>query len=178
MKAIILPNALTASRLFAGPAFLLWGTLPARGLTLALLIAAVVTDLVDGRIARALRVTSNFGGCLDSTADKVFALALMLALAEKAVLPWWAFAALLAQYLMLAAAGSIYIVKFRRIPVPDIAAHSEAALAVAAVIVGVIALNSLWTTVLAIGLMTANLWHITMAWRRVVDARPTDLPAS
>lgn len=128
MKAIILPNALTVSRLLAGPAFLAWGTLPARGLPLALLIAAAATDLVDGRIARALRVTSNFGGCLDSTADKVFALALLLALADRAVLPWWVFAVLLTQYLLLAAAGSAYVVKFRRIPVPEIAAHSEAAL--------------------------------------------------
>jgi phosphatidylglycerophosphate synthase len=163
---IIVPNAVTAGRLAAGPIFLIWGSLPARGLVLILLIAAAATDLLDGRIARALKVTSNFGGALDTTADKVFALSLVLKLVEKAVLPWWAFAILLVQYLVLAVAGSIYSYRFHRIPVPEISAHTAAILSVAAVIVGVITLSNFWTAAMAICLMIANLWHIAIAWRR------------
>lgn len=44
----------------------------------------------------------------------------------------------------------------------------------AAVVVGMVTLNSLWTTVLAIGLMIANLWHITKAWHRVAGDRLVD----
>jgi phosphatidylglycerophosphate synthase len=136
---------------------------------LLLLIAAAATDLVDGRVARALKVTSNIGGGLDTTADKVFALSLMLKLAESAVLPWWILAISLAQYLTLAAVGSIYSRRFHHIPVPEQSAHTAAVLAVAAVIVGVATVNIFWTTALAICLMLANLWHISVAWRRTAS---------
>jgi hypothetical protein len=43
---------------------------------------------------------------------------------------------------------------------------------VAVVVVGVVTLDSRWTTILAIGLMIANMWHLTTAWRRVVRRTP------
>jgi cardiolipin synthase (CMP-forming) len=162
----ILPNALTTGRLLAGPVFLVWGSLPARGIVLALLIAAAATDLLDGRIARTLEVASNFGGGLDTTADKVFVLSLVLKLAENDALPWWVFVVLLSQYSVLAVAGSVYSCRFHRIPVPDASAHAAAVLAVAFVIAGVTMPGNSWTVIIAACLIIANLRHIAIAWRR------------
>lgn len=164
--AFIIPNTLTVCRLVAGPTFLVWGSLPARGLALGGLILAAATDLVDGRVARALEVTSNLGGGLDTTADKVFALALALKLTVDGILPSWAFALILAQYLALASIGTVYSLRFRHIPVPELWAHTAAVTAVALVIVGVTTLSRPWTIALAILLVAANSVHLVVAWRR------------
>ena len=164
----IIPNALTVCRLASGLAFLFWGALPARGLVLGGLILAAATDLVDGRIARALKVTSNLGGGLDTTADKVFALSLALKLTEGGILPLWAFTLVLAQYLALALIGTAYSLRFHHIPVPELWAHTAAATAVAVVIVGVTTLSRPWTMTLVILLAAANSMHIVIAWRRAI----------
>lgn len=164
--AIAIPNALTVSRLLAGPAFLIWASLPARGLVLIGLFAAVATDLADGRIARALEATSSIGGGLDTVADKIFALCLVLRLTEASVVPAWTFATLLAQYVLLASIGSFYMYRFHNIPAPEKWAHISALFAIAAIIVGVITLNRSWTLALATLLVGANFAHIAVAWRR------------
>ena len=168
----IIPNALSTARLLAGPAFLIWGSLPMHGLVLAGLIAAAATDLVDGRLARTFDVASNFGGGLDTTADKVFTLALALKLADIGVLPIWAFVVLIAQYLLLASIGTRYSLRFHHIPVPELSAHTAAALAVAVVFVGGISLDHRWTIALAVCLMAANLWHLVIALRRAAGIQP------
>jgi phosphatidylglycerophosphate synthase len=56
---------------------------------LAAYAIGLVTDAVDGRLARATSTTTPFGRAMDSAADKTLAAAAMLALASAARLPAW-----------------------------------------------------------------------------------------
>lgn len=168
---ILAPNLLTVIRLAAGPIFLLFGTVPTRGIQLLLLVVAAATDLVDGRLARALGATTAVGGSLDTVADKVFALCLLLKLMLGGVISPWIFWTILAQYLVLAAAGTAYTMKYHHIPVPEASAHTAAVIAVVAVLVGVVSAARWPTTMLCIALIAANLVHIAIAWLRVAGMR-------
>jgi phosphatidylglycerophosphate synthase len=96
-------NALTALRLAAAPALacaLLAGAYAAAG---ALFGLAVATDLLDGRIARRFGEASPLGGLLDHSADALFVVAGLGALAWRGVLPAplpWLVAAAFLQYVV------------------------------------------------------------------------------
>ncbi|MFA5603420.1 MAG: CDP-alcohol phosphatidyltransferase family protein [Bacilli bacterium] len=67
-----IPNLFTISRLFLAPfivANILSGNLITAGY---IALAASVTDLIDGKVARALDASSNFGANLDAVVDKIF----------------------------------------------------------------------------------------------------------
>jgi phosphatidylglycerophosphate synthase len=167
----IAPNLLSLFRLIIGPCFLMWAPVPAVGVWLVLLFVAAATDLIDGYLARRFRATSPFGGALDTTADKVFILCLALKVTLVGVLPGWLFAVLLGQYVLLAIIGSIYTVRFKKIPVPEIAAHSAAVIAILVALVGVISLQPLATTLLAMLLALANIWHLIVATQRAMGIK-------
>jgi CDP-diacylglycerol---glycerol-3-phosphate 3-phosphatidyltransferase len=87
-----LPNILSISRLIATAAvFILvlinqpWAFLVA---TLLFFLASI-TDLLDGYLARRLKVVSSFGVFLDLTADKVFVSAILVALVQIGLVPAW-----------------------------------------------------------------------------------------
>ncbi len=87
-----LPNILSISRLIATAAvFVLvlinqpWAFLVA---TLLFFLASI-TDLLDGYLARRLKVVSSFGVFLDLTADKVFVSAILIALVQIKLVPAW-----------------------------------------------------------------------------------------
>ena len=87
-----LPNLLSISRLIATAAvFILvlinepWAFLVA---TLLFFLASI-TDLLDGYLARRLKVVSSFGVFLDLTADKVFVSAILIALVQINLVPAW-----------------------------------------------------------------------------------------
>jgi phosphatidylglycerophosphate synthase len=76
-----IPNAISLSRIPAAIAFLLlYSTKDATHYCLALAIAffALVTDLVDGYLARHWRVASEVGYFIDGLSDKVFYVAIIL----------------------------------------------------------------------------------------------------
>ena len=80
-----IPNLLTLTRLALGFAFPL---IPA-GWRLAALLAAAVTEFLDGQIARLLRATGTTGRVLDPIADKVFVVSVLATLlVEGVVKPW------------------------------------------------------------------------------------------
>ncbi len=69
-----LPNKLTVSRLFLTVLFLLALFLDSRTsdtLALGLFVAASLTDLFDGQIARRRQLITNFGILMDPLADKI-----------------------------------------------------------------------------------------------------------
>jgi CDP-diacylglycerol--glycerol-3-phosphate 3-phosphatidyltransferase len=87
-----LPNLLSLSRLVATViVFILvlvdqpWAFLVA---TLIFVLASI-TDLLDGYLARRLKVVSSFGVFLDLTADKVFVSAILIAMVQLALVPAW-----------------------------------------------------------------------------------------
>ena len=84
------PNLLSMLRLAGVPLFL-WLVLgpEADGWALLVLMASGVTDFLDGYLARRLGQTSVIGQVLDPVADRLYILAVVIALALREVIPWW-----------------------------------------------------------------------------------------
>ena len=83
-----IPNALTMLRALGVPAFLYF-FLIAEKPVLSFLIIAIggVTDYLDGKVARALGQTSDFGAKFDPTVDRLYIAAIIVALASREYLP-------------------------------------------------------------------------------------------
>jgi CDP-diacylglycerol--glycerol-3-phosphate 3-phosphatidyltransferase len=81
-----LPNKLTISRFMLTGVFL-WAVFSRSPindtLALALFIAASLTDLLDGQLARRRGLTTNFGILMDPLADKILTCSAFIALVER-----------------------------------------------------------------------------------------------
>ena len=83
-----LPNVLSFIRGLCGPLIVVAVFFDAWAAGFVLFVYAVVSDLLDGPIARRYSLVSQFGGRLDHTADAVFTFCGMAVLAWEAFLPW------------------------------------------------------------------------------------------
>jgi cardiolipin synthase len=96
-----LPNLLTSARLLAAPyiLYLLW----TGGYRTALVWFAIAsaTDVLDGFLARRLRVVSKVGALLDPVADKVLLSGSFLTLGLKGAIPLWLTAIVLGRDFMI-----------------------------------------------------------------------------
>jgi cardiolipin synthase (CMP-forming) len=101
-RILTVPNAISVARLAGVPVFL-WLVLGphADGWAVALLIAAGLSDWLDGVIARAWNQQSRLGQVLDPTADRLYIAATLIGLAIRAIIPWWLVALLVARELVL-----------------------------------------------------------------------------
>ncbi|SFW29202.1 CDP-diacylglycerol--glycerol-3-phosphate 3-phosphatidyltransferase [Ruminococcus flavefaciens] len=80
-----LPNKLTLLRVVLIPFFLLFMYINVPfhyGIALVIFAAASITDALDGKIARARNLVTNFGKFLDPLADKVLVLAALTVFVE------------------------------------------------------------------------------------------------
>lgn len=99
-----LPNKLTVLRIFMIPIFILvvsvpmdWGTITIAGTSLAVtqLVGAVlfalasITDWLDGKIARAQGLVTNFGKFADPLADKMLVMTAFIILVGQGKAPAW-----------------------------------------------------------------------------------------
>ena len=114
-RVLTIPNALSAARLAGVPVFL-WLVLGPRTATadywaVALLIVAGATDWLDGKIARALNQGSRLGQVLDPAADRLYIAATIVALAVRAIIPWWLVAVLALRELVVG--GALAVLKRR-----------------------------------------------------------------
>lgn len=84
-----LPNLLTFARMPAVVLIAWWTHLagPWASAALALFIAAAITDLLDGWVARKVGAVSDFGRLMDALVDKIFILGLLVALLAIDCLP-------------------------------------------------------------------------------------------
>ena len=84
------PNGISVARLAGIPLFL-WLVLVPRAdvWAVVVLIASGLTDWVDGKIARAWNQQSRLGQVLDPAADRLYVAATVIALAIRAIIPWW-----------------------------------------------------------------------------------------
>jgi CDP-diacylglycerol--glycerol-3-phosphate 3-phosphatidyltransferase len=98
-----LPNLITASRGLAGIA-VAWLLVVAHAnvAAFAIFIAAMLTDLVDGWLARRLDARSEMGELLDPLADKMLTGVTWLALLSMNWAPWWLGGPILARDLVVA----------------------------------------------------------------------------
>jgi cardiolipin synthase len=84
---INIPNALTLLRALGVPAFLYFFLITEEPI-IAFFVIAVggVTDYLDGKIARALNQTSDFGAKFDPTVDRLYIGAILIAFASQGYL--------------------------------------------------------------------------------------------
>ncbi|MEJ2436253.1 MAG: CDP-diacylglycerol--glycerol-3-phosphate 3-phosphatidyltransferase [Pseudolabrys sp.] len=101
-RPLALPNILTYGRIAAVPVvvgLLYWQSIMGGGLwlrwvALAVFIAAAVTDILDGYLARAWEQQSSLGRMLDPIADKLLVASCLLMLAaDESIRGWTLFAA-------------------------------------------------------------------------------------
>lgn len=88
-----LPNKLTLLRIILIPVFMVvlyLGFPGASWVALAIFIIASLTDLLDGKIARARNLVTDFGKFADPLADKMLVTAAMLWFVEVGQMPAWA----------------------------------------------------------------------------------------
>ena len=97
-----IPNALTFLRALGVPLFL-YLFLVAEQPVASFLVITVggITDYLDGKIARALNQTSDFGAKFDPTVDRLYIGAVIIAFAIKDYLPWWLVISIIARDLIL-----------------------------------------------------------------------------
>ena len=98
-KELNLPNKLTVLRLFAVPLCVLAVMLPEKWvpaavsaiIALVIFIAASLTDMLDGKIARKYNLITDFGKFLDPLADKFMVIGTMLAIVCRNgfIRPWF-----------------------------------------------------------------------------------------
>jgi cardiolipin synthase (CMP-forming) len=105
-RVLTIPNFISVARLLGVPVFL-WLVLGVRTpagdwWAVGLLIASGASDWLDGKIARALNQQSRLGQLLDPAADRLYIAATVIALAVRAIIPWWLVAVLAARELLMA----------------------------------------------------------------------------
>jgi CDP-diacylglycerol--glycerol-3-phosphate 3-phosphatidyltransferase len=87
-----LPNKLTLLRIALVPAHLILlalGTPLSLWLGLVVVIGAALTDLLDGRIARARGQVTNFGKFMDPIADKLLIIPALVLMVGQGLVPAW-----------------------------------------------------------------------------------------
>jgi cardiolipin synthase len=107
-RILTIPNAISVARLAGVPVFLwlvlgLPHTAARDWWAVGLLIASAASDWLDGKIARALNQESRLGQLLDPAADRLYIVATVVALAVRAIIPWWLVAVLAAREVLMAA---------------------------------------------------------------------------
>ena len=89
---IHVPNILTVMRMLLVPVFiylLFWGGDHSYLLALVIFITAGVTDIVDGYLARKLKIESTFGKLLDPLADKLLVLSALISFVTMGLIYAW-----------------------------------------------------------------------------------------
>ena len=87
-----LPNKLSMLRICMIPFFVVFGmigALWAQLVALAIFVLASLTDLLDGKIARARGLVTNFGKFADPIADKLLVMSALVLLVEQGRMPGW-----------------------------------------------------------------------------------------
>ncbi len=114
-----LPNMLSASRLISTVLVfvLVLFNQPWAFLVATLLFAlASITDYFDGYLARRLKVVSSLGVFLDLTADKVFVVAILVALVQIGLVPAWIVSIIVTREFLVTGLRSIAAAKGTVIP--------------------------------------------------------------
>jgi cardiolipin synthase (CMP-forming) len=116
----LIPNLLTLIRLVLLPLPIMFIAQGRDAATLALLGFAIVTDILDGVLARKLNQVSELGKLLDPLADKLGMAALVITLALYRDFPWWAAAIIIARDLLLLIGGLSLLGKTDVIPTSNL----------------------------------------------------------
>ena len=84
-----LPNKLTVLRIIMVPFFIAAYMEKWFFVAFALFIVASLTDMLDGKIARARNLVTNFGKIMDPLADKILVYSALCLFVENGTIPGW-----------------------------------------------------------------------------------------
>lgn len=97
-----IPNTLTLLRALGVPLFLYFFLVVEQPVVSFLVITiGAITDYLDGKVARALNQTSDFGAKFDPTVDRLYIGAVIIAFAIEGYLPWWLVISIIARDFLL-----------------------------------------------------------------------------
>lgn len=102
-----IPNLLSMLRLLLVPLFLLLIVAGDYVAALLVLIAAGLTDLLDGYLARRLNQVTRLGRVLDPAADRLYIFAALIGLAARGLVPWWIVAIVVTRDLLIIVLGIV-----------------------------------------------------------------------
>ena len=149
----MLANGLSVARMVLAPAvaFGLYRDTQGVGpLTLALMLSAGITDLLDGWVARRLGQSSELGRILDPLADKVFIGCVCLSLVVLREFPVWLVALQATRDLAIVGAGS-FLLRSRRLVISASLFGKVATWAMATTLLGhVLGVETPWSTMLQV----------------------------
>lgn len=97
-----LPNKLTVGRIIAVPFFVLLYMLGYNLIAFVLFIAASLTDMLDGKIARKYNLVTNFGKIMDPLADKILVYSAFCLMVDNGLVPGWMLIIILAREFAIA----------------------------------------------------------------------------
>jgi cardiolipin synthase len=106
LDALGWPSALTLSRVALVPAFLVFMAAGRMRLGFVVFLFAILTDLLDGWVARRFRQETRFGAILDPLADILCSFWLFVGMSLGGLLPWPALALATVRAALLLAGGS------------------------------------------------------------------------
>ena len=129
---VTVPNIISFARLATVPFFLWLWFQGSREVAVVVYGIGAWTDFLDGYIARRTGAVSELGKLLDPLADRVFIVALAIALVGGGTLPWWLAAAVIGRDVVIL---SLYPLVQRR-GVPKIAVNFIGKSATAALLIG------------------------------------------
>ncbi|MBQ1489611.1 MAG: CDP-diacylglycerol--glycerol-3-phosphate 3-phosphatidyltransferase [Eubacterium sp.] len=102
-----LPNKLTVGRMIAVPFFIAAYMLGSFAVALIIFILASLTDLLDGKIARARNLVTNFGKIMDPLADKILVYSAFCLMVADGTVPGWMFIIILAREFLVAGVRTV-----------------------------------------------------------------------
>jgi cardiolipin synthase len=171
-RVLTVPNALSVLRLILVPVFLyLLFAVHEYGWAVAVLMFSGFSDWADGKIARLVaNQSSRLGALLDPAVDRIYMVAVPIALAVAGIVPWWIVAILLGRDVLLAA--TLPVLRSRRLtalPVSYVGKAATFALMSGFPLVLLGQWDALWSRViLAIGFAFLG-WGIAMyLWSAVL----------
>ena len=97
-----LPNKLTMVRVFCVPVFIACYMLKWFIPALIIFIAASITDMLDGKLARKFDLVTNFGKIMDPLADKILVYSAFCLMVEDGLVPTWMLIVILAREFLIA----------------------------------------------------------------------------
>ncbi len=123
---LTIPNAITALRALGVPAFLYFFLVADQPvISFFIIMFGGLTDYFDGKVARALNQSSDFGAKFDPTVDRLYISAIVIALAIKEYLPWALVISLLLRDLILLIL--VVIQRIRNLPYAEVTFLGKAA---------------------------------------------------
>jgi cardiolipin synthase (CMP-forming) len=142
-----LANWLTVLRILLIPVFITLLVYRQRGPALAVFLAAALTDLLDGYVARHRGSQSRLGAFLDPMADKLLLMSSFVTLTWLKVLPFWIAAVVISRDLILViGALAIHMAGGRITPRPTRAGKLATFFQVVTVFLGLLATFYRWPT--------------------------------